>query len=84
MDEPGQSESNLTVIYGDPTETEYAHIEKLTREFLAYEYKTVRDKLNQYKIVLEDIAKCLIDDPILDQNELAKICKKHKITVVEH
>jgi len=84
MDEPGQSESNLTVIYGDPTETEYAHIEKLTREFLAYEYKTVRDKLNQNKIILEDIAKCLIDDPILDQNELAKICKKHKITVVEH
>ena len=30
------------------------------------------------------IAKCLIDNPILDQNELAKICKKHKITIVKH
>ncbi len=81
MDQPGRSESNLAVIIGKPTSSEYAHIESLSREFLATEYQIVLEKLAANRALLDEVAERLMWDPIVDQKELAEICSKHGATV---
>ena len=79
MEKPGQSESNLSVILGDPTPSEYAHIEKLAREFVADEYRYAVRKLTEHRELLNDVAERLLWDPVVDQDELTDICKKHGV-----
>lgn len=80
---PGNAESNLATIVGpDPTASEIAHVEKLTRKFLAQEYRLTRDKLMANKLALDDIANQLMIDLIVSQDQLINICKKHKIKVI--
>lgn len=82
---PGNAESNLAIIIGpNPTASEISHVENLTREFLAQEYRLTRDKLMANKLVLDDIANQLMTDLIVSQEELIKICKKHKIKVIQN
>ena len=85
MELPGKAESNLAIMMGsNPTASEISHIEKLTRQFLAQEYRFTREKLITNRLVLDDIANLLMTDPIISQNELIKICKKHKIKVTKN
>jgi hypothetical protein len=81
MEKPGQSESNLSIIIGDPTPSEYAYVEALTRDFIATEYRIVREKLTTHRALLDEVASRLLWDPIVDQNELAEACKKHGVTI---
>jgi hypothetical protein len=81
MDKPEFSGSNLAVVYGKATDDEFGGVAALTREFLATEYQVVRDKLLANKSLLDEVAERLMWDPIVDQSELAEICKKHNVTV---
>jgi cell division protease FtsH len=83
METEGQSESNLSIIIGKPTPTEYAHIENLTREFVAAEYLWVIKTLKTNRGLLDDVADRLLWDPVVDQDELAGICKKHGVAVTD-
>jgi ATP-dependent Zn protease len=84
MDTPGKSEANLCVISDPPTSSELQHIEKMVRDFLAQEYKIVRDKLIANKSLLDEVANHLMRDNVVDQDELAEICKKYGISIFKH
>lgn len=84
MEKPGGSESNLAVVYGKPTDSEYAHIERLSREFLATEYRVVRETLTANRALLDDVAERLMWDPVVDQDELAEICRKHGVDILSY
>jgi len=84
MDTPGKSEANLCVISDPPTSSELQHIEKMVRDFLAQEYKIVRDKLIANKLLLDEVANHLMRDNVVDQDELAEICKKYGISIFKH
>lgn len=77
MEQSGGSESNLAVVFGKPTDSEFAHFETLVREFLATEYRAVREMLAANRALLDGVAERLMWDPVVDQEELAEICKKH-------
>ena len=81
MEKAGQSESNLSVIIGEPTPSEYAHIEMLAREFVAEEYRYAVRKLTEHRALLNDVAERLLWDPVVDQDELTDICKKHGVVL---
>ncbi|WP_108646458.1 hypothetical protein [Polynucleobacter rarus] len=79
---PNQAEVNLSVttdIMMTPSQS--AHVEKLTRDFLAQEYRVVREKLNNHRNVLDEIASRLMSDPIVDQDELSQICLRYNLKV---
>jgi hypothetical protein len=81
MEKEGQSGSNLSIIRGTPTPSEYAHVEKLVREFVAEEYRYVIKTLTDNRGLLDDVAARLLWDPIVDQDELAELCIKHNVKV---
>jgi len=81
METPGASSSNLAVLIGDPTPSEYAHVEALVRRFLATEYPIVRHQLEQHRALLEAIADRLLWDPIVDQEELKMLCREQGIAI---
>lgn len=81
MEKAGQSESNLAVIVGKASQSECAHVEKLVREFAAEEYRYVLQTLTKYRPLMDDMAARLLWDPVVDQNELAELCKKHGVKV---
>lgn len=81
MDEPNNAELNLSVVTEMMTSSQSEHVEKLTRDFLAKEYRVVRDKLNTHRSVLDEIASRLMSDPIVDQDELADICLMHSLKI---
>ncbi len=83
MEKPGQSESNLAIVVGNPTHSEFAHNEKLNREFVAEEYRYVIKKLTVHRELLNEVAERLLWDPVVDQDELACICKKYKIKICD-
>lgn len=70
MGEPGASASNLAIVVGTPTPTEYAHNERLVRRFLATEYGETMTLLQAHRALLDAIADRLLWDPIVDQDEL--------------
>ena len=73
MNDVESSASNLAVIIGEPTPSEFAHNETLTREFLATEYKRVVDMLIRHRGLLDAIADQLLQNSVLDQRELAAL-----------
>ena len=79
MEKAGQSESNLAVIVGKPSDSECAHIEKLVREFAAEEYRYVLQTLTKHCDLMDDVAARLLCDPVVDQSALAEICNKHGV-----
>lgn len=77
MAAPGASASNLAIVVGKPTPSEYAHNETLVRAFLATEYQAVRQLLEAHRPLLEAIAARLLWDPIVDQQELQALCREN-------
>lgn len=82
MEDPGRSESNLAVVFGKATDSEFAHFEKLIRDFLATEYRVVREMLTANRALLDDVAERLMWDPVVDQDELTAICAKHDVATL--
>jgi ATP-dependent Zn protease len=56
----------------------------MVRDFLAQEYKIVRDKLIANKSLLDEVANHLMLDNVVDQDELAEICKNYGISIFKH
>ncbi len=81
MGAPGASTSNLAVVVGTPTPTEYAHNEALVRRLLATEYQEVRNMLNAHRSLLDAIADRLLWDPIVDQEELKALCNENDLPI---
>jgi hypothetical protein len=79
MTTPEKSSSNLAVVIGDPTPSEYAHVEGLIRQFLAEEYQHVLKRLADNRTLVDAIADRLMWDPIVDQDELREICEQFSI-----
>lgn len=73
MNDVEGSANNLAVIIGEPTPSEFAYNETLTREFLATEYKKVVGMLVRHRGLLDAIADRLLLDSILEQGELLKL-----------
>jgi len=76
MDEEGASGSNLAVIVGDPSISEYQHVELLTRSFLAREYGVVVAMLRGNRRLLDTIAARLKEKTVLDQQEMEAIWRE--------
>ena len=81
MDKPGQSESNLAVNHDNSTTSEIEHVQLLVRQFLAEEYLAVKNLLTANRAFLDDVAARLMWDPVVDQDEMSEICRKHNIEV---
>ena len=77
MEQANMSGSNLAVIVGDATPTEFAHVEGLIRQFLVIEYAVVLKCLADNQGLLNAITERLLSDAILDQAELTGICQSH-------
>jgi hypothetical protein len=72
--------TNLAVICDEPSAAESAHVEDMTRRFLAEEYRNVFEMLKANRSLLDSIADRLMWDPIVDQRELADLMQKHPKT----
>jgi len=68
---------NLAVVFGDPSHSEYQHIETLVRKFLATEYKAVLAMLEAQRALLDTIANLLMSSPAVEQSALAAIYASH-------
>ena len=79
MEEENASASNLAVIRGDPTNTEYQHVELLTRSFLAKEYSIVVAMLRENQPLLEVVSARLKEKKVLDQQEMAAIWNEFRV-----
>jgi hypothetical protein len=70
MGAPGMSASNLAILVGTPSPSEFAHNEHLVRQFLATEYAQTLNLLQTNRPLLDAITDRLMWDPIVDQEEL--------------
>lgn len=75
MDEAEGSSGNLAVIVGKPSPSEQAHLEPLVRRFLDSEYRIVLATLAANRPLLDAITDRLKANAVLDQEELAAICR---------
>ena len=73
--------SNLALVLGTPSPSEYEHLETLSRRFLAKEYETVLDLLTADRALLDAIANRLMRNSVMDQTELAELCSAHGICI---
>jgi hypothetical protein len=71
---PGASASNLAVAVGNPTPSQQAYFESLTRTFLAEQYREVLALLGRHRRLLDSVADRLVWDPVVDQAELRQLC----------
>lgn len=67
------SSINLAVVVGDPTPSEYAHVETIVRDFLADQYRLVLTILKANRRLLEAIQLRLVKNTILDQQEITEL-----------
>lgn len=74
MGAPGASASNLCILVGTPSPSEFAHNEKLVRRFLASEYAATMMLLKENRALFNAIADRLMRNQILDQTELQALC----------
>ena len=70
------SGSNLAVVVGQPSPSEFAHIEELVRKFLAVQYAEVLKILTKNKNLLDAVAERMLWDPVVDQSELKEIWRQ--------
>jgi hypothetical protein len=76
MEQEGQSGSNLKVskLDGDPfTPSEAALVETLVQQFLAEEYREVKEMLSGNRAFVDAIAELLLKEAIVDQRALMKL-----------
>ena len=71
--------SNLALVLGTPSPSEYEHLEALSRRFLAKEYETVLELLTADRALLDAIAKRLMRNSVMDQAELTELCNAHGV-----
>jgi hypothetical protein len=76
MERKGVSGSNLAVVVGGPSRSEYQRMETLVRGFLAVEYVVVCRMLGRHRRLLDAVAKRMLWDPVVDQAELQQICRQ--------
>jgi hypothetical protein len=77
MEDASLSATNLAVIVDTPSASEMAHVEKLVRDFLAAEYRIVKEMLAKHRLFLDAIAKRLMGETFVDQAELNEIRREH-------
>ncbi len=65
-----EASSNLAVVIGKPTASEYAHVETMLRGFLQAQFLWVLDLLRANQATLERIAQALASRGVLFQHEL--------------
>lgn len=67
--------SNLAVISGSPTPTEYEHVERAVRIFLQRQFLAVLDMLRQHLPLLNAITDALIEKQVLFQEDFVELLK---------
>ena len=77
MTDAESTSSNLAVVIGTPSSSEYAHVESLTRRFLAREYQSVLELLTINRPLLDAIADRLVRESVIEQAELAELVDMH-------
>lgn len=75
MDAESDGEINLAIIFGTPSPSEYAHVERLVREFLAEQYRLVKGLLQTNRSLLDEIHRRLMTSAVLDQGDMEDICR---------
>lgn len=70
------SGSNLAVVIGQPSPSEFLHIEELVRKFLAVQYAEVCNVLKENNDLLNAVAERMLWDPVVDQFELKEIWRQ--------
>jgi len=70
------SGSNLAVVIGQPSPSEYVHIEEMVRKFLASQYAEVCNILKENNNLLNAVAERMLWDPVVDQFELKEIWRQ--------
>lgn len=75
MDAESGNEGNLAIIFGTPSPSEYAHVERLVREFLAEQYRLVKNLLQANRALLDEIYVRLMTSAVLDQGDMESICR---------
>ena len=81
MEKPGASGSNLSIVIGTPSPSEFAHTEALVRGFLATEYAAVTELLRANRRLLDTITERLLWDPVIDQSKLRALCVETGVMV---
>jgi hypothetical protein len=76
MESSKASGSNLAVVIGQPSHSEFAHIEGLVRKFLADQYAEVCKMLTNNRKLLDAVADRMLWDPVVDQSELKEIWRR--------
>lgn len=69
----GGSATNLAVIFDKASNSEQQHVEMLTREFLANEYRHVCQRLQLSVRLIDAVTEKLLSDHVIDQTELTRI-----------
>jgi hypothetical protein len=75
MDADSDNAGNLAIIFGTPSPSEYAHVERLVRTFLAEQYLIVRNQLQCNRGLLDEIYSRLMASAMLDQRDMEAICR---------
>jgi len=73
METSGKTATNLAVVIGTPTPSEYRFVEKLCRQFLEAEYAVVKQMLIDKISLLNMVTERLMEDKVLDQQELREM-----------
>jgi cell division protease FtsH len=76
MDDEELAGSNLAVVDAETiTPSEFAHIERLVREFLAAEYEKVKEVLSANNSLLDLVAEQLVLHEVLDRDAIAALMR---------
>jgi hypothetical protein len=81
MGREGQSGSNLKVskVDGDPiTPSEAALVEGMVQQFLADEYRVVKEMLRENRVFVDAIAELLLQEAVVDQRGLMELASVPK------
>lgn len=73
----GHSAANLAVVDDGSSEAANARRDELVRVFLEQEYASTVSMLRENRPLLDEVVERLLAEPIVDQQELAGLCKKH-------
>ncbi len=74
MDDEELSGSNLAIVDAATiTPSEFAHVERLVRQFLAGEYEKAKEVLEAHKSLLDTVAEQLVRHEVLDRDAIAAL-----------
>jgi ATP-dependent Zn protease len=84
MDDEELSGSNLAIVDAATiTPSEFAHVERLVRQFLAGEYEKAKEVLEAHKSLLDTVAEQLVRHEVLDRDAIAALMRadmKERVT----